>query len=480
MASIDEEDLPLIERIKNHPKPASIWITGILVLFLLQVGTVSAWILGLPWHIITDILPTIPGTGLLVGIFERVASLTTFPSRELIPNQGYYVPGEGWQGTFLGLSPAQAWGIRVVLIYVYGFTWFGWLWFGYLTFRRHYRYAGWTPRDDMVDRLRDHRWGQFGLVVVLLFLVMVFFAPGIAPTTVDQNIQNPYSHEMTIYDDDLGDVTTVTVGEANANSYSRGSEANNVGPLEYDEYDRFAPFGTLDDGKDLFTFIAYGARVSLLIGLVSIVTAGFIAAMLALLTAYYKGLMDLAVVISGDSIQAMPRLLLLILLSVILGGTWLADLYNGGILLALIFAGTGWPGLWRALRGPAFQISEKEWIDAAKSYGQTPGKTMKKHMFPYILGYLLIYSSLNLGGVIIGIAGLSFLGIGISPPTPEWGRAISSGQPYVATASWHMSIIPGLLIVLVVTAFNALGDGIRDAIDPESYENTAEAGGTGA
>jgi peptide/nickel transport system permease protein len=89
-------------------------------------------------------------------------------------------------------------------------------------------------------------------------------------------------------------------------------------------------------------------------------------------------------------------------------------------------------------------------------------------MAPYILGYLLVYASMTLGGIIVAVAGLSFLGLGINPPTPEWGRAVNIGQSYVTTASWHISFIPGVMIVLVVTAFNALGDGIRDAIDPQS------------
>ena len=111
---------------------------------------------------------------------------------------------------------------------------------------------------------------------------------------------------------------------------------------------------------------------------------------------------------------------------------------------------------------------------------------MQKHMLPYVVGYLLIYASLTLGGIIIAVAGLSYLGLGITPPTPEWGRAISSGQPYVATASWHISLIPGIMITLIVVGFNAFGDGIRDALDPQSEggEDTggeaAVAGGGGA
>jgi peptide/nickel transport system permease protein len=98
-------------------------------------------------------------------------------------------------------------------------------------------------------------------------------------------------------------------------------------------------------------------------------------------------------------------------------------------------------------------------------------------MLPYVTGYILIYGSMTLGGVIIGIAGLSFLGLGVAPPTPEWGRAVKLGQDYVNTGSWHISLIPGVLVTLVVIGFNALGDGIRDAIDPQS--DTAGGGAAG-
>lgn len=483
----DEEELPLHERVRENPRPAAIWMAGVLLLLSLEIGAVFDAIMSLiPWNSIVDVLPVAPGAAALAAVGDRLADLPTLTSRETIPNQGYYHPDEGWVGTFMGLSPAQAWGLRVTVIYAYAFAWLGWLWYAYELFRDHYRYADWTPRDDMVDRMRGHRWGQFGLIVVVAFITMAIFAPAMSPTVAEANLFNPYTHDFDHYDQELEEVVTITEGAANAQAYSRGSDANNVGLMEYDQFDRFAPFGTMPDGKDLFTFMAYGSRVSLFIGLMSIGLAGLIATVFALMTAYYKGLVDLGVVIAGDSIQAMPRLLLLILLSVVLSGTWIAGIYNGGLVLALIFAGTGWPGLWRSIRGPALQVSEQEWIDAAKSFGQKPSRTMRIHMFPYILGYLLIYSSMSLGGIIIGVAGLSFLGIGVNPPTPEWGRAVSAGQPYVATASWHISLLPGIMIVFVVTAFNALGDGIRDAVDPQSdtgdgsSEAAAGASGGGA
>ena len=475
-----DDILPLRERILANPRPALLWLFAGVFLLALQFGMVVDGIVQrVPW----DPILVVPGASILLAVGEWFADLPVLLSKETIPNQGYYVPGEGWQGTFLGLSPGVAWGIRTFLVYVYAFTWTYWVWKGYMLFRNEYRYADWTPRDDMVNRMRTHRWGQFGLVIVVVFLTMALFAPVVSPTTFDANHDNPYGHTMEYYDESAGEIVEVTVGQANAHSTSEGAGPNNVGPMSYDDYDRFAPFGTLHDGKDLFTFMAFGSRVSLAIGVLAIGLSGVIAAGLALGTAYYKGRVDLGAVLVGDSIQAMPRLLLIIMLSVVLGGTWLADIFSGGLVLALIFAATGWPGLWRSVRGPAFQVAEQEWIDAAKSYGQRPGTTMKKHMLPYILGYLLVYSSMSLGGVIVGVAGLSFLGLGVSAPTPEWGRAIDYGQAYVASPSWHISLIPGFCIVLVVTAFNALGDGIRDAIDPKSEASSAHdeaaAGATG-
>lgn len=174
------------------------------------------------------------------------------------------------------------------------------------------------------------------------------------------------------------------------------------------------------------------------------------------------------IVLTSDSIKALPLLMVLILVVVVFQRTWLAELYDGAALLTLVLALVNRPYLWRAVRGPALQVAEATWIDAARSFGQSPAAIMRKHMTPYIVGYMMVYTSMSLGEVIIAVAGLTFLGLGINPPTPEWGRAVSVGQPYVATASWHISLLPGILITLVVTGFNALGDGIRDAIDPES------------
>jgi peptide/nickel transport system permease protein len=483
MSSTQQTDeVPLAQRIKENPRPLAIWLVMGALLVAVEFGA----LLEVVADFITVLIGLIPGnplSGLVTFLDQLGSDIPTLLSRETIPNRGYF-NGERYVNTFLGLEPMLAWLVRIALVYTYSLLFLGWVWNGYVRFRRHYRYADWTPRDDVVDRLRSHRWGQFGLIVVFLFLVLALFAPTLGPTTAEANILNPYSHTLQYWDGSA--VQEITVGQANLQSGSQGSGSQNVGPWTYDGFGRFHPFGTTTNGKDMFTFLAHGARISLSIAIATMVLAGCISLGLAMLTAYYKGLADLLVVVTSDSIQALPQLMLLILLMVVFNRTWLAEFYDGALLMVLIFVLGYWPFLWRAIRGPALQIAEEEWIDAAKSFGQRPSTIMRKHMAPYVLGYLLIYASMSLGGIIIAVAGLSYLGLGINPPTPEWGRIISSGQPYVATQSWHISLIPGIMITLVVTGFNAMGDGIRDAIDPKSDAGEGEgdaeavAGGAGA
>ncbi|MFB6185539.1 MAG: ABC transporter permease, partial [Halobacteriaceae archaeon] len=407
------------------------WGTVVALMLLVEIGAVLHYFATL----LVDFLKAAPGKGtptILREFSDLTAKIPTLLSRNHIPNRGHW-NGNEWVGTwsmpdpilqpifemvgmqYTGISPAIAWSARLILVYIYAFVWLFVLWDGYRRFRRYYRAADWTPRDDVIDRLRTHRWGQFGFIIVFLFVVMAVFAPTLGPTTVDQNISNPYSHKMKYWSDESNSVKTILVGAANRNTRSVGSQ--NVGPMTYDKYGRWHPFGTLSTGKDLFTFIVAGSRISLIIGLLAVGLSSIIAVAFGLISAYYKGKVDLGFVLASDAVMAMPQLLLLIMLTVVLSGTWLANIYSGALLLALIFAATGWPFMWRSIRGPALQVSEREWIDAAKSFGQTPGAIMRKHMFPYIVGYLLIYGSMTLGGAIIAIAGLSFLGLGVNPPT---------------------------------------------------------------
>lgn len=504
------QERSLRERIADNPRPAARWGAVLAVLLALEFGAFAVMlveIVEIGAAVVAAALDAINPTLLngiggaikagLAGAQEFVRGIPTLLSRGVIPNQGHQTMQNGnlvWVGTFptnfgaaTGFEPKHAWLLRFLLIHAYVFALCYWVYKGYRVFREHYRVADWTPRDDVADRFSRHRWGQFGLVIVMLFLTMALFAPAVSPTTYERNVINACGVDHTYWNAENGQVETMPLCNANYASTSDGVAESNVGLWQYDDFGRFHPFGTgASIGADLYTFLAFGARISLFIGLTAVGLSSLLAGTFGLITAYYKGLADLALVVTSDSIQAIPGFLLLLLTVKVFSGHWLSQIYSGGLLIALVFGFIYWPGLWRAVRGPAFQVSEQEWVDAAKSFGQTPLKTMRKHMLPYILGYLLIYGSLTIGGVIITTSALSFLGngLGVQPPTPEWGRLVSDGRGYVSGPSWHVATIPGVLIVFVVTAFNALGDGIRDALDPQSDggdsgTETAAAGGGG-
>ncbi|MFB6206641.1 MAG: ABC transporter permease [Haloglomus sp.] len=507
--ALRRDDSTLLSRIADNPRPALRWGAVMGALVLIEFGAflggfltvVEALMVAVTALVEVSLGPVAPSLASGVLSFQKDASkflsglradaeaIPTLLSRELIPNQGYQPGGTGaWESTFLGLSPAYAWAIRLLLILAYAFFLSYWLFRGWLVFREHYRRVEWSPTDDVVDKLRGHRWGQFGIVVLVLFLTMGLFGPAMGPTTVEQNILSPYgeNHKIKYWSEETGSVETVFAGKANFKSKSIGSQDSNVGPMTYDDYGRFHPFGTLTNGRDLFTFMMGGARISLIVTGIAIGIGTFLAGGLAMVAAFYKGTIDLGILTLADGIVSVPRLLLLIMVSAVFASHWLGEVLDGGFLLAVIFGLTMWPFLWRAVRGPALQVSQEAWVDAAKSFGQRPSVIMRKHMFPYIMGYLLIYASMSAGGIIISLSALSFLGngMGISPPTPAWGRAISLGQGLVSGPSWHISFIPGAMIVLLVTGMNAFGDGLRDAIDPESDtggggggESTAAGGG---
>ena len=492
------ENVPLRTRIAEAPRPFLKWFGLLAVLIAIEFSTFATLglsILGGFFLGITAFIELVVGSvssglasavldfqgageSFINGFVHWTSELPHLLSREFIPNQGWQTSANGpWKGTFLGLEPGLAWAIRFLLIVGYAVFLSYWLFKGWKVYKKHYRQADWTPTDDMVRRLRGHRWGQFGIIVILLYLTMAIFGSTLAPMTVEQSIQSPYSHNIKYLNEDTGEVEEITHGAANFDSKSKGAGDQNVGPMTYDDYGRFHPFGTLPNGRDLFTFLMGGARITMIVSGLAIGIATIIAGIFAMVSAYYGGSVDLAILTTADGVVSVPRLLLLIMMSAVFANHWLGDILDSGLLLALIFAFTTWPLLWRTVRGPALQVAQQDWVDAAQSFGQQPGVIMRKHMLPYITGYLLVYASMSTGGIIIGLASLSFLGngLGISAPTPAWGRAINMGQSYVSGPSWHISLISGVMIVVLVTGLNAFGDGIRDAIDPEM--ETEEGGG---
>jgi peptide/nickel transport system permease protein len=498
---VGREESTLRSRLVSRPGPALRWGLVAGVLLCLQLGAVAGGLLALADALVVGVTGLLdvavgavaPGvardvvgvqqavSGTLGGARAAAERVPTLLSRDVVPNQGYVGTDGAWHGTFLGLQPAVAWALRLGLVLAYAFVVAGWLVRGWFVFRAEYRRADWSPTDDVVDRFRGHRWGQFGLVVLVLFLTMALLGPAMAPSTVERNIEAPYSHQLQYLSAESGQVETVTVGAANFETKSKGSAEQNVGPMTYDQFGRFHPFGTLPNGRDLFTFMMGGARISLLVTGLAVGLSTLLAATLALISAFYRGSIDIGVLTVADGIVSIPQLLLLIMVSAVFADHWLGDVLDGGFLIGLIIGLTGWPFLWRAVRGPALQVAQEAWVDAAKSFGQRPSIVMRRHIFPYIVGYLLVYASMSAGGVVIGLSALSFLGngLGISPPTPAWGRAVSLGQSYVAGPSWHISFVPGAMIVVLVTGLNAFGDGLRDAIDPESAGGGTDPAATG-
>ncbi len=218
--------------------------------------------------------------------------------------------------------------------------------------------------------------------------------------------------------------------------------------------------GTDRFARDVLTRLLYGARVSLSIGFVAVAIAVSIGTVLGALSGYLGGWFDRVAMRTVDVVLAFPRLVLLIVVIAILQEPSM-------FMIVAVLGLTQWPHTARIVRAEALSLRERDFIDAAKALGFSRGRVVLRHVIPNTLGPVIVTATLGIGQTILLEAGLSFLGIGIQPPTPSWGSMVAEGRNNLIDA-WWVSTFPGLAIVLTVLAFNVLGDGLRDGLDPRA------------
>jgi len=217
------------------------------------------------------------------------------------------------------------------------------------------------------------------------------------------------------------------------------------------------PLGTDDLGRDVLARILYGARISLLVGFVAVGLATLIGVFLGALSGYYGRWVDSLIMRFVDIMLCFPTFFLILAVIAFLE----PSIWNIMIIIGL----TSWMGVARLVRAEFLSLRERDFVVAAKALGATDRRIIFRHILPNALSPVLVSATLGVAGAILTESALSFLGIGVQPPTPSWGNMLITGKQTLGTA-WWLSVFPGMAILLTVLGYNLLGEGIRDALDP--------------
>lgn len=278
------------------------------------------------------------------------------------------------------------------------------------------------PMRDVVRRLLRHRGAVAGLVVILLFFAAALLAPLLSP-----------------YDPLAQDLNRRLQGPSSAHL-----------------------LGTDDFGRDILSRVMYGARISLTVGFMSVGIAVIGGLLLGLVAGFYTTgrwgrMIDIIIMRTSDILLAFPAVLLAIAIVTAFG----PGLRNAMLAIAIIYL----PRFIRIVRAAILVEKEHTYIEAGQALGMSHRRLLLRHLLPNVISPVIVQATLGLAEAIIEAAALSFLGLGATPPTPEWGAMLSEGRSYLRLAPW-VTFFPGMAIFLIVVSFNLLGDGLRDALDP--------------
>ncbi|NLF63175.1 MAG: ABC transporter permease [Chloroflexi bacterium] len=281
----------------------------------------------------------------------------------------------------------------------------------------------WRRLAEFLGELARHPVALTGGIIVLLFILAAIFAPYLTP-------HNP----------EIGSLRQRLLPPA----WAEGGQAD-------------FPLGTDMQGRDLLTRIIFGARISLLVGVLTVAISVAIGSTLGALAGYYRGWFDTLLSRFADLLMAFPFLIFAIAMMAFIGPGF------GNLILALTFK--GWVEFFRLTRGEIMSEKTREYVEAARALGRSHPAIIATEILPNIVQSVFVLATLRMGFFIVTEASLSFLGLGIQPPTPAWGSMVSEGRDVMLTA-WWVSTLPGLAIVLLVLSLNLFGEGLRDILDP--------------